>query len=197
MAKLQDFLVSRVRVKLLKAFLSNPQEIYYVRQLVRLTKEAINAVRRELARMEKKKMVYKESRGNRLYYGFRKDYPFYPELIKLIAKTTGIGGAVIANKNKIGKLKFAVLSGKFARRKTHKKTDVDLLVIGDVVLPQLATIVKQFEKKLKREINYTAMTGEEFAFRKRRRDPFITSILLNSRVMLIGDEEDLVSSKEE
>ena len=34
---------------------------------------------------------------------------------------------------------------------------------------------------------------EEFDFRKKRRDPFITGILLGSRIMLIGDEEDLVS----
>jgi len=37
------------------------------------------------------------------------------------------------------------------------------------------------------------MTEEEFSFRKRRRDPFVLEILAGSRVMLVGDEEELVS----
>jgi hypothetical protein len=36
------------------------------------------------------------------------------------------------------------------------------------------------------------MSEEEFAFRKRRRDPFVLSILSGSRVMIVGDEEELV-----
>jgi hypothetical protein len=37
------------------------------------------------------------------------------------------------------------------------------------------------------------MGRDEFEFRKKRRDPFLFGILLGSRVMIIGDEEDLVS----
>jgi len=43
-----------------------------------------------------------------------------------------------------------------------------------------------------REINYTVMSREEFDFRKKRRDPFLLGVLAGSRVMIIGDEEDLV-----
>ncbi len=37
------------------------------------------------------------------------------------------------------------------------------------------------------------MTEEEFAFRKKKRDPFVAAILSGSRVMLIGDEESMLS----
>ena len=192
MASLQDFIVSRVRAKLLKIFLSEPEEIFYVRQLVRKANEEINAVRRELQRMESKGMVKKEPRANRLYYAFRKDYPFYASLLALVTKTTGLGAELIKQKNKIGKIKFAMISGRFIRRKPHEASDVDLLVVGEVVLPQLAAVVRNYEAKLEREINYTVMTQEEFKFRKKRRDPFLASILSGSRVMLIGDEEEMV-----
>ncbi|NMC36194.1 hypothetical protein GYA49_04065 [Candidatus Beckwithbacteria bacterium] len=193
MAKLQDFLISRVRVKLLKIFLTDPAKIYYVRELVRLSKEEINAVRRELQHMEEKGMVKKESRGNRLYYGFKKDYLFYNELVQLTAKTVGLGQAIIKDRNRIGKIRFAVLSGKFSRHRPHNETDVDLLIVGEIVIPQVASVVAKFEKELDREINYSVMTKEEFDFRKKRRDPFITQILMGSRIMLLGDEEELVS----
>jgi hypothetical protein len=86
-----------------------------------------------------------------------------------------------------------MLSGKFIRLKEHSPNDVDLLIVGDVVLTQLAAIISDFEGKLKREINYTAMTKEEFDFRKKRRDPFIIGILSGSRIMIVGDEEEMVS----
>ena len=50
---LNDLIISRVRVKLLEIFLSAPGQIIHVRDLVRRSKEEINAVRRELLHMEK------------------------------------------------------------------------------------------------------------------------------------------------
>jgi len=193
MAALQDFMISRVRVKLLKIFLEDPAKIFYVRELVRKTNEEINAIRRELQHMEDKGMVKKEKRSNRLYYGFRKEYLYYFELLQLVAKSTGLGREIIKERNRIGKIKYALLSGKFVRHRPHEETDVDLLIVGEVVIPQLAAVVSKYEDDLKREINYSVMTKEEFEFRKKRRDPFIVQILMGSRIMLLGDEEELVS----
>jgi predicted nucleotidyltransferase len=193
MASLQDFFISRVRVKLLKIFLTDPAKIYYVRELVRATGEEINAVRRELDRMGSNGMVKKENRGNRLYYGFNTKYLYYFELLQLVTKSTGLGKEIIRQRNKIGNIKFALMSGKFARHRAHEQNDVDLLIVGEVVIPQLADVVSKFEKELGREINYSVMTKDEFEFRKRRRDPFITQILMGSRIMLLGDEEEMVN----
>ena len=65
--------------------------------------------------------------------------------------------------------------------------------MGNLVLPELSQIVKAEEVRSEREINYTVMPQEEFEFRKSRRDPFILGILEGSRVMIIGDEEELVA----
>ncbi len=191
---LEDIVISRVRVKLLELFLTNPGKIFHVREMVRRTAEEINAVRRELAHMEKAGMVTKEPRANRLYYNFRRDYPLYYELLGLVAKTTGLGLDLIKNKPKLGKVKFAMLSGGFIRALPAGPERVDLLVVGAaVVLPELAQLVKTEEVKRDKEINYTVMTEEELEFRKQRRDPFILGILEGSRVMVLGDEEELAS----
>ena len=191
---LEDLIISRVRVKMLSLFLSSPGTIYHVREIVRKVGEEINAVRRELAHMEKAGLLTKEQRANRLFYRVRREYPLYFELMELIGKTTGLGWDILKNKARLGKIKFAMLSGRFLRGLPHRGgTDVDLLIVGSVVLPELATLVKAEEVKRERELNYTVMTEEEFTFRKRRRDPFISDILSTSRVMLIGDEEELVN----
>ncbi len=192
--QLEDIIISRVRVKLLSLFLSNPGSMYHVRDIVRKVGEEINAVRRELAHMEKGGMVTKEQRANRLFYTFRKDYPLYFELMEVIGKTTGLGWNIVKHKAKLGKIKFAMLSGRLLRSLPRKsQSDVDLLVVGTVVLPELAQLIKAEEVRRERELNYTVMTEEEFQFRKRRRDPFVLSILEGSRLMLVGDEEELVA----
>lgn len=194
MAALRDFIVSKVRVKLIKTLLENPNEMYHVRELVRRTGEEINAVRRELARMEETGMVKKEARGNRLYYWFRKEYSFYPELLHLVAKTTGLGYNIRKNKGKIGRLSFVVFSGEFVRRVKRREPDqVDVLVVGDVVLPELSGVIRQEESMRGQEINYTPMAKDEFDFRKKRRDPFVLGILTSGRVMIVGDEQEFVS----
>lgn len=190
---LEDLIISRVRVKILKLFLLNPAKIFHVREIVRQTKEEINAVRRELAHMEKHSMVSKEPRGNRLYYFFRKDYPLYYDLLALLTKTSNLGYDILKNKNKLGRLKFAMLSGGFVRGQNLRSDQIDLLIVGQkIVLPELSQIIKAEEARRGRELNYTVMTEEELNFRKKRRDPFISSILSGSRVMIVGDEEELV-----
>ena len=194
MASLTDLFVSRVRVKLVKIFLSQPQEIFYVRQLVRLSGEEINAVRRELARLEERGLIRKEPRANRLYYSFIKTYPFYQDLLSLVAKTTGLGSTIIKHKNKLGNIKFAMLSGRFVRFMPRRsEEDIDLLLVGQINMHELNQMVRAAESQREKEINYAPMTNDEFAFRKSRRDPFLLRILMGGRVMLIGDEEEMVS----
>lgn len=192
--ELRDLLISKVRVKLLETFLPDPREMYHVRGLVRRTGEEINAVRRELAHMEKCGMVKKEPRGNRLYYWFRKDYLFYSELVIMVAKTTGLGREILKERSRLGKISYVAFSDKFVKRIPREKDEVDILIVGDIVMPELAALVKAEEGKRSQEINYTVMTEDEFDFRKKRRDPFLTGILSGPKMMIIGEETELIKN---
>jgi len=57
--ELRDLFISKVRVKLLQIFFDDPNELYYVRQLVRKAGEEINAVRRELNHLEQPGLLKK------------------------------------------------------------------------------------------------------------------------------------------
>lgn len=190
---LEELFVSRVRVKIFQLFLSSPQEsLFHVREIVRRVSEEINAVRRELARMEKYGMVSSEWRANRRLYRFKKDYTFYRELLSLVAKTSGLGGNIVKNRAKLGKIKFAFISTRFLKGGEAKAEDVDLLVVGAVVLPELQAIVADEQAKREQEINYSFMDEAEFKFRVKRRDPFILRVLMQPKVMLAGDEDELL-----
>lgn len=188
-----DFITSKSRIKLLQVFLASPFEMFHVRELVRRTDDEINAVRRELSFMEKKNILVREPRANRVYYSLAKNYPFYFDLLNVGAKTTGLGAEIIKNRVKLGKIKYAMLSGRFVRKAKKNADEVDMIVVGTVVLPELALLVRNEEARLTTEINYTVMTDEEFDFRKSRRDPFIQEVLSVPRVMLIGDEVGMLA----
>lgn len=190
---LSDLITSKSRVKLLTLFLTYPEQMFHVRECVRRTGDEINAVRRELLFLQKKGILTREQRANRIYYSLDKQYPFYYDLLAIGVKIIGLGDQILKNRVKLGKIKFTMFSGNFARRTKKSAESVDLLVVGTVVLPELAMLVRQEETRLGIEINYTAMTEEEFIFRKRRNDPFIRSILAGVRVMLVGDEEAMLT----
>jgi predicted nucleotidyltransferase len=120
---------------------------------------------------------------------------FFPELLRMVAKTVGLGTKIFKLRKKMGDIKYAVLSGKFLRVDNSHRNDVDVLIIGDVVLAELDVLVKEEEARTGREINYTVLGEEEFEFRKARRDPFLMEVLYGSRIMVIGNEEELVARK--
>src|SRR3989304_8547765 len=179
---LADLITSKSRIKLLNVFLISPYDMYHVRELVRRTGDEINAVRRELLYLEKRSVLVKEPRANRVYYQLNKNYPFYFDLLRLGVKAIGLGQEVLKNRAKIGKIKYAMFSGRFSRKLPKEPEDVDFLIVGTIVLPELAVLIREEEKRLNIEINYTVMSEEEFSFRKKKRDPFILSILSGSRV---------------
>lgn len=190
---LEELFVSRVRVKILQLFLSaSSDSLFHVREIVRRTQEEINAVRRELARMEKFGMATSEWRANRRLYKFRKDYLFYSELLSLVVKSAGLGGNLVRNKARLGKIKFAFISSKFAKGIPPAQDEVDLLVVGNLILPQLQAIISDEQAKRETEINYSYMDEAEFKFRVKRRDGFILRILMQPKIMILGDEDELL-----
>lgn len=190
---MEELFVSKVRVKLLNLLLTTNEPLLHVREMVRRTGEEINAVRRELSRMEKAGMVTSEWRANRRLYHFRKDYIFYQQLLGFAIKSTGLGGAIIKNRGRLGRIKYAMIAVRYVKNLPSAQDDVDLLVVGQVVLPELQAIVSDEQTRRDNEINYSFMDEAEFNFRVRRRDPFILRVVTQPKVMLLGDEEELMS----
>lgn len=192
MNNLQEFMISRTRVAMMELFFTQPEEMFYVREITRHTKEEINAVRRELERMVSYGLLKSEPRGNRLYYTLNTKYVFYQELAQMVVKSTGLAKKIRKAKAKLGELQFVMFSGKFVRGLRPRQDELDILVIGDVVLSELQLLIKEQEQSLGRELNYAVFSQEEFEFRKTRRDPFIMDVLYGTRIMIIGDEQAFV-----
>ncbi len=163
-----------------------------MREIERAVDEEINAVRRELARLLEIKLLTNEKRSNRLYYQVREDFPLYDELLGMIAKEYGIGARLLKEKNKLGNIKYAYITRSFALGKQAKDQDVDLVIAGDVEMDKVRKFVKKEEARVGHEINYTVMSEDELSLRKDRKDRFLIRAFLQGKIMLIGNEDEMM-----
>ncbi len=189
---LRTIITSKTRRKILELFFHNPAEQHYLRDIVRLIGEEVNAVKRELDILSEGKVLHREKRQNKVFYNLNKSYIFYDDFLRLFTKSSKLANGLYEKITKIGKVKFAVVSTKFSKKITIPEDEIYLLLVGIIVIPEVVAAMSEAEQAFGREINYTVMTEDEFAFRKKNNDPFIWKFLKQPKIMLIGQEEDLV-----
>ncbi|MDD4106500.1 MAG: hypothetical protein PHX84_00960 [Candidatus Shapirobacteria bacterium] len=190
---LKHLFVSQTRLKLINILFYNPQDIFYVRQLVRLTDEEINSVRRELANMQKSGVINSEWRGNRLYYWADKQSSLFFNLLAIANQSSGLG-LKLQNKNEtLGTIKLVFYSNKFITGDKRNPDDIDLIIVGDVSLREIDSFIKQEEQTRGHEINYMVMGKGEFRLRRQKRDQFIVDFFLGSPIAIIGNQSEISS----
>ncbi|MGB9883495.1 MAG: winged helix-turn-helix domain-containing protein [Microgenomates group bacterium] len=189
---LKHIIPSKTRRKILELFYHHPNQIYYLRAIVRETGDEVNAVKRELDILTEEKLLLKEKRLNKTFYTLNKNYLFYEEFLRIFAKMNFLSTMIYQNLPKIGKVKFIALSTKFAKNIEIKEDEIYLLLVGVIVVAEVENIIGQAEKTFGRPINYTVMTEDEFKFRKKNNDPFIWRFLKQPKIMLVGSEDELM-----
>ncbi len=181
--------VSQTRQKLISIFFSQPNEMFYVRQLVRDSQEEINSVRRELSNLSQASIISQEARGNRLYYSVNKDNPAYHTLLVISHQIAGLGHSL--QSSKVGNLKFALFSSALLeRREISSEASIDMILVGDLNVREVDSVVKNYEQSYGREINYMIMDKSELRLRKQKRDPIIIDFFINCPSVIIGNPAD-------
>lgn len=189
---LEYIITSKTRRKILELFFLNPNNSFYLRQVVRETEEEINAVKRELEILTKAKALLKERKLNKVFFQLNKNWLFFQEFLHIVWKNSEYAQIFLKNLSRIGKVKFLVFSEKFALKEPIKETEIYILFVGTIVIPEVANLIGQLEKIYGREINYTVMSLEEFKFRKKNKDPFLWNFLIQPKIKIIGKEKELM-----
>lgn len=189
---LEFLFVSKVRLKALEFFFLNPTSQIHLRGAVREFEEEINAVRRELMRLEEAGLINVEAQGNRKYFKLNLENPLFSDLVSLIHKSYGIGAEIIENQKKLGKIEFALLTSSYTKGTYIGDQVIDLAIVGEPNLDALESIIKKYEANNGKEIHYTVLKSTEFHIRKRRKDDFLTNLMIQDLTMLIGRYEDFV-----
>jgi predicted transcriptional regulator with HTH domain len=198
---LEQLIGSKTRVKLLQLFFQFPHKSFYVREIARTTVSQLNAVRRELANLEKLGLIG-ESLNNSVegamaeiefvrvnrskYYKLRHDCLLTHELMALLSKAQILQERDMVEqiKAKAGKLKLLLLTGTIT---SSKDVGTDILLVGDVRPMVVAKLIVEFEKQQSKSIRYTIMTEKEFFERKEIGDRFLYGILESKYIAIVNE----------
>ena len=182
---------SKVRKALFKLYFTNPDSEFYLRELERMLSFPVSMVRKELMRLEREGIFSVHKKGNLTYYHINKDYPLFSELKSIVFKTIGAQGLLTEALRKIKGVEDAFIYGSYAKGNEEAGSDIDLCIIGTINEDILLRRINEIEKSIKREINYTLYTKKEFMEKKRKKDSFISDLISNPKIMLIGKKNDL------
>jgi predicted nucleotidyltransferase len=186
---------SKTRKELFRLYFTNAEQGYYLRELERILDIPVSMIRRELVNLEKTGMYISKKRGNQTYYYLNKNYPLFDELRSIVAKTIGVQGLIKKSLKNLKHVDVAFIYGSFARNEAKASSDIDLLIIGNVDDRKMNSKIHQLEDKLKREINYTIYSMDEFKKKKKSKNPFIMDVMENPKIFLIGEHNELEKSR--
>jgi predicted nucleotidyltransferase/predicted transcriptional regulator with HTH domain len=182
---------SKIRTKLLDAFLSLPKARFYIRELERKINEEAKNISRELKNLESIGLLTSETQGNQKYYSVNEDFFLYSELKGIIIKTTGVLGLLKEALTKLKGIEAAFIYGSYATGKETESSDVDLIIVGKPDLTELNEEINGLEDKLDREINYMCFDRKEYEKRIKTKDAFISEILAEEKILLQGSENEI------
>ncbi len=183
---------SKARVKLLKLLLLNPDCRYYLRELAQKTDLSIYSVQVEVKRLTAAGILEKETSGRQTYYKINEHCPIVPELRSIFTKTTGVADVLKASLTEISDhIDYAFIYGSFAKGTQVQDSDVDLMVVGNVEFREVVSSLRSAQDDLGREINPSVYSLAEFGDRVVRNDHFISTVLGEPKIFMIGEEDGL------
>lgn len=185
-------LFSATQQKVLALLFGQPGRSYLTTEVISLCGGGSGGVQRELARLTASGLVQVERVGRQAHYRANAASPVFAELVALVRKTVGLVDPLRTALAPLAeKIEVAFVYGSVARGEARASSDVDLLVVSDVLhLEDLYRVLAETEQQLGRPVHPTLMTTREM--QKRRSEPgsFVQRILGGPVEWLIGGPDD-------
>lgn len=189
---LDALFTSTARINLLKILLLDVNGRFYLRELAKKAGLQLLSVQRELANLTEAGILVKETSGRQTYYRINKNCPIISELRSIFVKTIGVADVLRAALAKLSdRIQHAFIYGSVAKGTDNINSDVDVMIVGDVTLKEIVSVLRPAQDELHREINPSVYSVDEFRNRIAHEDHFITSIIKEPRIPLLGGEHDL------
>ncbi len=187
-----DSLFPSVRQGVLAAVLTRSEKWWYLSELAEFLHTRPSSLQRELSSLEQSGILQQRKDGRRAYFKADVRSPIFRELRSIFDKTVGLIPTLrIALRPFANKIVCAFVYGSIARREEHSASDIDLAVIGNVGLGDLAPALRKSEKRLGREVNVTNYSVDEFRKKVAKRDHFLTTVLRSRLEFVKGERSDL------
>ena len=190
-----DALFSKVRQRVLGVLFGNPGRSFYANEVIALAGSGTGAVQRELIRLAATGLVTITRLGKQKHYQANAAAPVFEELRGLVLKTSGLADVLRAGLVPLTEqIIAAFVYGSVAKKQDSAKSDIDLMVVSDsLTYADLFAALEDSTNRLGRKVNPTVYSPQELAKRRKQGNAFVTRVLAQPKIWLIGGQRDLAA----
>jgi predicted nucleotidyltransferase len=190
---LADALFPKVRQRVLAVLFGAPDRSFYANEVIALAQSGSGAVQRELASLSEAGLLTVTRQGNQKHYQANASAPVFAELRGLMLKTVGLADPLRSSLAPLaGQIDLAFVYGSVARQQDTAQSDVDLMVVSaSLGYGELFGALESATVALGRKVNPTLYAPAEWDKRIAQDSAFITRVLQQPKIWLIGHEEQL------
>ncbi len=158
---LDTLITSKTRIKLLLKFFLNSSTQGYLRNLEVEFGDSTNAIRLELNKFERARMLTSMTEGNKKIFKANTEHPLFPEIQALVRKYVGIDQLIEQILTRVGDLQLACLVGDYAKGIDSGK--MEILLIGESLNESYLKILsKKAQDIIHREVSYRVLNKKQF-----------------------------------
>ena len=190
---LADALFSTIQQRVLAYLFGQPERSFFATELIRLAGGGSGAVQRELARLADSGLVMVTRVGTQKHYQANPKSPIFAELCAIARKTVGLAEPLREALAPLAKrIVAAFVYGSVAKRSDTAASDIDLMVVSDSLgYADLYAALERASARLGRKVNLTVHSRRELAKRMQQGNAFVTRVMAQPKVWLIGGQDDL------
>jgi len=190
-----DALFSSTLQRVLGYLYGQPERSFFANELIGLVGAGSGAVQRELKRLAESGLVTVTRQGNQKHYQANPDSPIFAELCGITQKTFGLAGPLrVALSPLAEQIHAAFVYGSVAKKIDTATSDIDVMVVSDSLsYADLFGTLEGVGQRLGRQVNPTIYSRQELARRIGEDNAFVTRVLAQPKLWLIGNEHDLTA----
>ncbi len=192
---LADALFAKVQQRVLGVLFGNPRRSFYANEVIGLARSGTGAVQRELARLEASGLVTVTRVGKQKHYQANAASPVFEELRALLLKTVALADVLRAALTPVSRdIRAAFVYGSIAKGQDTAASDIDLMVVSErLTYADLFAALEDASAQLGRKIAPTVYSLKELSKRLKQDNAFVTRVLSQPKLWLIGGENDLAA----
>jgi predicted nucleotidyltransferase len=190
---LGDVLFTKTQRQVLSLLFGNPDKSFYANEIVRYAGVGIGSVLRELEKLSNVGLLTIEKKGNQKHYTANRKSPIFEELRGVVQKTFGLADVIRKALDEFrDSVELAFIYGSVAKGTDKANSDVDVMIISDQLsYPEILASVAPIEANIGRPVNPTIYTTKEFKDKIQSDNSFVTRVVTQQKIYLIGSEDDL------
>jgi predicted nucleotidyltransferase len=188
-----DALFPKVRQRVLAVLFGTPDRSYYANEVIALAQSGTGAVQRELAGLSAAGLITISKQGNQKHYQANASAPVFTELRGLVLKTMGLADVLRHALTPLtAQIDMAFIYGSVARQQDTANSDIDVMIVSRTLgYGEVFGALENATQTLGRKVNPTLYTPDDWAKRIAQDSAFVTRVLQQPKIWLIGTEEQV------